>query len=125
MDFHEHGIDASGDTCRDAEPLECTRQSPLSPSPAPRAAVRDVKHHQVPELAQHWRGRSALDDEIVVAEADSALGDEIDSLPSAAIFSDPRDQYGASTPALSLLDVDTLCADTGRMTTRNRITQAR
>ena len=38
-------------------------------------AVRDVEDHRVAELAQH-RKRAHVHDQVVVAEADAALGDE-------------------------------------------------
>ena len=76
MDFHEHGVDARGNAGR-CERLDVLRESrgDAVAGAGQLQAVRHVEHHRVTELAQHGQ-RAHVDDEIVVPEADAALGDE-------------------------------------------------
>jgi hypothetical protein len=68
--------------------------------------VRDVEHHRVPELAQHRKGPD-VHNEIVVAEADAALGDENRFVAFGRDLGD-HVTHVARRQELSLLDVDGL-----------------
>ena len=74
--LHEHGIDAGGHAGR-GQRLDVLRQAggdAVSGS-GQLQAVRDVEDDGVAELAQH-RKRAHVHDQVVVAEADAALGDQ-------------------------------------------------
>ena len=112
VDFHEHRIDAGGDAGR-RQRLDVLRQAGGDAVAGARQlqAVRDVEDDGVAELAQH-RKRAHVHDQVVVAEADAALGDE-DRL--VALGRDLGDDvpHVARRQELPLLDVDDLARARG------------
>ena len=76
VDLHEHRVDAGGDAGR-RQRLDVLRQARRHAVAGARQlqAVRDVEDDRIAELAQH-RKRAHVHDQVVVAEADAALGDE-------------------------------------------------
>ena len=74
--FHEHRVDAGGHA-GGGERLDVLREAGGDAVAGARQlqAVRDVEDDGVAELAQHGK-RAHVHDEVVVAEADAALGDQ-------------------------------------------------
>ena len=74
--LEEHAVDAGRDAGR-RQRLDVLRQAGRDAVAAARQlqAVRDVEHHRHALLA-HDRERAHVDDEVVVAEARAALGDD-------------------------------------------------
>ena len=76
MDFHEHAVDAGGDAGRGhrLDELRLARRDAVARA-RQLQAVRDVVDDGIAERA-HDRKRAHVDDEVVVAEAEAALGDD-------------------------------------------------
>src|SRR5438067_1228950 len=79
--FEKDAVDA-GRHARRCERLDVLREAGRDPVAGARQlqAVRDVEHHRNASLAHH-RKRAHVDDEIVIAEAGAALGDDNARVP--------------------------------------------